>query len=524
MFGNVAGLYPQTNKVKVQYLGEIAEESDSIIIALSESHLKSQILDAEISIPGFQLFRADRQDHINKGGVITYVKDEYASGLQTLTSGCNEAVEWNCLFLPVIQSVIVNIYRPPSCTEPKFNEMLTDISAAIEKMSAPMPNLIMCGDFNLPIIDWGTGKISGGTHDLQKQAEALMEFMSAHCLQQMISEPTRMNNILDLFLTNNPEIVTNVKISNTVISDHRLITVDTCIEKSESHRRKREKLKGFASLNFNHKRIDWAKLNQELQMINWEEQLQSKLEDDTLSIIYEKLLSACQKHIPKKGELVRKSIIPRDRRILMRNRANVNRQLRKGNSNRRETLIRKLENIEYKLLESHKRQEKAKELRAVNTIKENSKYFFAYAKDKAQIRTQIGPLEKDGLIVENPLEVSQILQDQFTSVFSKPKFSQTDPYNLGVINQSFCDIEIQIEDIEEAINKLSRNSSPGPDGVPSVLLKECVHSLKYPLCMLWRKSMLSGHIPDRLKIGQITPVHKSGSRNEARNYRPITLT
>ena len=137
MFGNIAGLYPQTNKVKVQYLGEVAEESDCIIIALSESHLKSQILDAEISIPGFQLFRADRQDHINKGGVITYVKEEYASGLQTLTTGCNEAVEWICLFLPVIEAIVVNIYRPPSCTELKFNEMLTDLSTSIDKMSAP---------------------------------------------------------------------------------------------------------------------------------------------------------------------------------------------------------------------------------------------------------------------------------------------------------------------------------------------------------------------------------------------------
>ena len=161
----------------------------------------------------------------------------------------------------------------------------------------------------------------------------------------MISEPTRMHNILDLFLTNNPEIVTNAEVTNTLISDHRLIIVDTCIEKVQVYERKREKLEGFANLNFNHNRIDWAKLNQELQIINWEEQLESKSEDDTLSLIYEKLLTACKKYIPKKGELVRKSIIPRDRRILMRNRANVNKQLRKGNLNRRATLTRKLENI-----------------------------------------------------------------------------------------------------------------------------------------------------------------------------------
>ena len=59
-----------------------------------------------------------------------------------------------------------------------FKEMLADVSAAIEKMSAPMPTIIMCGDFNLPIIDWSSGKISGGTHNMQRQAEMLIEFMS----------------------------------------------------------------------------------------------------------------------------------------------------------------------------------------------------------------------------------------------------------------------------------------------------------------------------------------------------------
>ena len=30
-----------------------------------------------------------------------------------------------------------------------------------------------------------------------------------------------------------------------------------------------------------------------------------------------------------------------------------------------------------------------------------------------------------------------------------------------------------IEDVEEAIGDLKENSSPGPDGVPAVLLKKC---------------------------------------------------
>ena len=148
----------------------------------------------------------------------------------------------------------------------------------------------------------------------------------------------------------------------------------------------REKLQGFAGLNFNHKKIDWALVNRELHMINWYELLKNKTEDEVLTLIYEKILTVSQKFIPRKGESIRKSIIPRERRILMRNRANINKQLRKTSSLRKVTLERKLAKIEYKILDSHRKQEKARELRAVNTIKENSKYFFAYAKKKSSIQ------------------------------------------------------------------------------------------------------------------------------------------
>ena len=526
MFGNVAGLYPRSNTVKVQYLGELAKESDTFVIALTESHLKSHILDTEVSIPGFQLVRADRQDHINKGGVITYVKEEYAYGLKVISSGCNGTTEWMCIFLPAVGVVIANMYRPPACVENKFKEMLADASAAIERLGSPMPTVIVCGDFNLPIMNWETGSYVGGTTDMQRQAEALLEFMNVHCLQQMVNEPTRIHNILDLFLTNNAEIVMNIETANTVISDHRLITVNTYIDIIQEPKIRKDKLEGFAGLNFHHKRIDWAELNQDLQLVNWKEELDGKTDNEMLSLIYENLLCSCQKFIPRKGELIRKSIIPRDRRILMRNRANMNKQMSKARGTKKLTLIKKLEVVEYKLLESHKKEERVRELRAIDSIKDKSKYFFSYAKSKSTFRIPIGPLEKDGKIVENPQEISQILQEQFVSVFSQPKFSQTDPrnMNIGHTNQTFNDVEVTVDDIEEAIGKLSKDSAPGPDGIPSVLLKECMHSLKEPLCLLWRQSMLTGHIPDRLKLGQITPIHKGGSRNEVKNYRPITLT
>ena len=88
---------------------ERAKENNSFVIALTESHLKSYILDAEIHISGYQIFRADRRDELNKGGVILYVRDDFARGSKLLSCGCNGVVEWICLYLPTINSLIINV-------------------------------------------------------------------------------------------------------------------------------------------------------------------------------------------------------------------------------------------------------------------------------------------------------------------------------------------------------------------------------------------------------------------------------
>ena len=340
--------------------------------------------------------------------------------------------------------------------------------------------------------------------------------MNSNCSSQMVQEPTRINNLLDLFLTNCPELIQNIEVSNTVISDHKLIKIETYFERKPISNKDREERRGFFQLNFHHKRIEWPKINQDLMRINWEDELKSRAGEEILNIIYAKLYSICVRHIPRKGELIRKSIVPRDRRILMRNRTNLNKRMHRVNKKRKQHLEHKLEQVEYKLSISHKNEERAKELRAVGAIRENPRYFFAYARTKSKIDIPIGPLEQNGKMCEDAYGMNNVLQEQFISVFSHPKFVHTNIYSLSQ-NGIMTDINADITDMQEAINKLPTKSSPGPDGIPTILLKNCVHGITEPLLILFRKTFRSGSIPAKLKRGQITPIHKGGSRNKAQN-------
>ena len=43
------------------------------------------------------------------------------------------------------------------------------------------------------------------------------------------------------------------------------------------------------------------------------------------------------------------------------------------------------------------------------------------------------------------------------------------------------------------------------------------------LAILFNNCMSAGVFPDPLKIARVIPIHKSGSKNEIANYRPISL-
>ena len=381
LFGNIAGLYPRTNKEKVQFLAEKARANNSSIIALTESHLKSNVLDAEVNIPGYQLFRTDRRDDINKGGVITYIREDFAMGVKVLSQGDNDIVEWTCLHLPKIEVVFINIYRPPSCDECSFSDALTELSCGINSVGAPMPTIIACGDFNMPFVDWGRGSIGGATKIMQRQAEMLQEFMGNFCLRQKIQEATRKDNLLDLFLTNNQDLVCQVLVSDTVLSDHRLVLVGTYLE-SNLQEKPCDEAHGFSSLNFYHYSINWDEICEDLLEIDWKLDFTGKYPDDILDSINRQLYDICSRHIPLKGKRRHKSIIPRDRKIIMRKRIKLNKRLKTATGQQKISSKRELDTLEYKLLNSHRKERETRELQAIDSIKTNSKFFFVYAKKK----------------------------------------------------------------------------------------------------------------------------------------------
>jgi hypothetical protein len=71
---------------KIGVLGVMADEDGISMIALTESHLRKDILNAEISMEGIQHYRADKIGGRKKGEVIVYLRNSFARSTVELRS------------------------------------------------------------------------------------------------------------------------------------------------------------------------------------------------------------------------------------------------------------------------------------------------------------------------------------------------------------------------------------------------------------------------------------------------------
>ena len=168
-----------------------------------------------------------------------------------------------------------------------------------------------------------------------------------------------------------------------------------------------------------------------------------------------------------------------------------------------------------------------KELTALSKIKKNPKAFYSFAKQNSSYKPPVGPLSDDNEELQSdPSTMANILQEQYQKAFSDPTNGKGDafPEVPPKTDQRLNDIRISAQDVLDAIAEMSKSSSPGPDKFPAAILSECREVLAEPISCMWQYSMDSGNIADLFKLQCITPIFKKGSRANAVNYRPVSLT
>ena len=553
---NVRGLKPRSVPSKVPFIQDIVDDSSQMFLALTETWLCDHH-DAELHVEGYTLFRQDRQRKKknllsrSSGGVCLYLNDKDAIDTEVILTFSNGVLEALGVFIKVRNLIVVVVYRQPD--DPKggnrsgskeFKNFLNELNSVLNNLPSPTPDVVVCGDFNLPHACWTSGTCRpGATKEEQIMFQDLFGLANEQFLMQTIEKSThRLGNTLDLVFVNNTNIIHSYSSNVTSISDHHILECNTVYvdnakdsNNSSFHECKKDDDLSFSDFNFFNEDIDWSSLNSALSETNWHLHFRNSSPEDMMTTFLDSCLEIVKRFVPlrrqsSKNGSARKSRIPRHRRTLMRNRRRIQKQITSCTSDtRRMHLNQRLIEIEKSLQSSHKAQREEEESIAVQRIKTNSKFFYSYAKRFSSTHVGIGPLlDATDQLTSCSETMCEILSEQYASVFSTPACDQDEMNDLfddaTLTRNGIHDIDFGEEDIIEAMSEFSTNSAAGPDGFPAMMLKMCKESLAHPLFLIWRHSLNQGILPNSCKIANIVPIHKGKSRAIAKNYRPVALT
>ena len=483
------------------------EEYD--VIGVTESWINTVNRDflAEFSIPGYSLFSCERNER-EGGGVLLYVKTNLHPIAKSTTKIDNINASYIQLNLQSHKVVIGIIYRPPSqsaATDNQLYEQIAEICCENET--------VIFGDFNLPIRRWGD---TLNAHTGLSLYANLLE----SSLYQLVEQPTRGENILDLVFTTNENIVRNIKVGPEFSSsDHRVITFSIQENKSVVKESK-VKVPDYQRANF-------RKLRNILAQSDWSELLGDININESWRIFTSILNKAVDASVP-----------------LRNRRSTVNSKPKWWNTDIKNSLLAKKRAYhKYKLTQDYndklehdrlrrntktliKESKKNLELHIANSSKSNPKEFFSYIKKKKTLPSEIGPLTmQNGEYTENDTTMANILNNYFATVFTKEVNSEQQPTPCIKNNNALLNTcTFEENEILQAISKIKVNKTPGPDKISPRILKEAKKELTKPLSILFNKSLRTGKVPNEWKLANVTPIFKKGDKSQAQNYRPISLT
>ena len=169
------------------------------------------------------------------------------------------------------------------------------------------------------------------------------------------------------------------------------------------------------------------------------------------------------------------------------------------------------------------------EKKLTSDLKNNSKGFFKYLRNSRKVKSVVTSLERaDGSLTETDADTAECFSEAFSSVFVSEPFGPLpkECYSNREFNDDCDIISISEEDVYNQLRKLDIYKSMGPDDIHPKLLKSLAenHNFVKSLTLLYNKCIEECKIPTIWKTANVVALHKKGSKKEALNYRPVSLT
>lgn len=480
-----------------------------LVLALTETWLTDDVMDSEVSLPGYTVVRTDRVPTRAGGGVALYFREDIVfSNLHSFTDaeGFAELLFCRAKLTPSGFTSIGVLYRTPGSYP---SGLLDEV-----RRWMGVRHCLLLGDFNAPHIDWLHGHCAASADLFSRDLFSLVECLG---LYQHVRDPTRCVHdslsILDLVLTPSSSDVSSVDCLPPLgSSDHSTLVI---------HWRPGIPLLPPDPPRYNIWRIPFDDLRCAVTGAPW---LHPNLSpgcgiDQVWSRFVNGLLSTVQLFAPLTRRRPHSKGPPwfdAELRALMRRRNRAWRSYRETGEgyDRYRTIRNSCSRLNF---EKRRRFEDAL---AADTATA-PKRLFAYFNRRTQQSRGVPVLKSGDEVAETDNEKAELLASHLATVHS----GGISPTPLLPVSAS--DISLRpfcVPEVRRELATLRTSKSPGPDGLHPLILRELADVLAPFVTTFFNQSLSCGRIPEDWKRAVICPLYKGGVRHDPGNYRPVSLT
>ena len=290
------------------------------------------------------------------------------------------------------------IYRSPNSSR-ENNEALNDLMRTMKSES------VIIGDLNFPGIEWRSGKCDA-------KGRGFYEACEDKFIKQFVEEPTHISgNTLDLVLCGEEGMIGEVETAGRLgQSDHEILCVTI-----KGKAKRGEKQEWFRDYH----RAKYGEMRNELSK-DWDNVLSGKGVNDMWLTIKGAILDAIEVHVPMRRRK-KKNVPPWMDKETMEVIKEKKKRWREWKGKKTEEKKREYKKAETETKKKIRNKKKAFEKRIAKESKVNPKGFYAYVNAGNRRRAEIGPLKKEGSIVVEPRAKAELLNDYYSSVFTRSK-------------------------------------------------------------------------------------------------------
>lgn len=483
------------------------------IMAITETWGRPALLDSFITPSGYVLFRKDRADRFG-GGVVLLVREEFRPSPFIIPSeiDCFDDSVWCVLQIAVSMSLLVGcFYRSPSSSA--FNDDRL-VSLFRHASQSSHNHCVFVGDFNCPDIDW----------NLLSSPPSSSFLLDCHLecsLTQVVSAPTRGDHLLDLVFVNDPTFVSSARISESFPgSDHKTVLCQLNFDNANPLVKK----SASSECRFCFSLADWSLYRLLLSQTSWADLLVSSDVDMAWSNLKEGILAAAKASIPVSIPVKKIQGVPLSGSVrrAFRNRKRILRSLKHSNSPISTDICSA---ADVKLKSAIAESRLCFERKVAADCTQNPKRFWSHVRSSLACKPKVSAVfDSCGRMTLDDVDTAEAFNSYFASVFNTEPDTSELPSVSSLTNSEFTSFSITAEVVHSAIKALPSYSSPGPDGISNILLKEGGISLVLAIFHLFSIILKCGILPAEWKSATVVPIHKKGSRSDCHNFRPISLT